>query len=135
MGLYEHVVKVIQPALAAKKIVICDRFSDSTLAYQIGGQGLPEDFVRYLNMVAAQGLIPDSTFLLDLEPEIGLKRAGQKGQQDRFETENISFHQRVRAKFLELAENNCARIKVLDANQKGIEQIQKEIRAIVEQSL
>src|SRR3989338_10353650 len=78
----EHVSKIIMPALQEGKIVISDRFIDSTLAYQIGGRRLPEDLVRYLNMTSSKGLTPDLTFLLDVSPEIGLKRATQNSRSE-----------------------------------------------------
>ncbi len=127
----EHVSKIIKPALSAGKIVISDRFIDSTLAYQIGGRGLPEDLVRYINMVSSKGLIPDLTILLDVSPEIGIKRATQIGPLDRFEKERVEFHKRVRAKYLEIAKEDPKRIKVINTDKAGIEEIQNEIRRIV----
>lgn len=126
----EHVRKMILPALKEGKVVICDRYNDSTLAYQIGGQGLPEDFVRYVNMISSAGLIPQLTILLDVSPEVGLKRASSKGKEDRFESEKINFHQRVRARYLEIAQADPARVKLIDAEKNDLETVQKEIRKI-----
>lgn len=126
----EHVARVIQPALLAGKIVISDRFIDSTLAYQIGGGGLPEDLVRYLNMVSSKGLVPDLTFLLMVPLEAGLKRAREKGAADRFEREKLEFHKRVEAKYLEIAKENPQRVKVINTGGRGIEEVDEEIRKI-----
>ncbi|MFH1683332.1 MAG: dTMP kinase [Candidatus Margulisiibacteriota bacterium] len=131
----EHVSKIMLPALKEDKIVISDRFVDSTLAYQIGGRGLPEDLVRYINMVSSKGLIPGLTILLDVSPEIGIKRAMEVGKPDRFEKEKLQFHQKVRDKYLEIAKNNPERIKVVNTDNRGIDEIQDEIRKIVDEKL
>ncbi|MBU0672635.1 MAG: dTMP kinase [Candidatus Margulisbacteria bacterium] len=131
----EHVSKVVLPALKEGKVVISDRYVDSTLAYQIGGRGLPEDLVRYINMVSSKGLIPDLTLLLDVSPEVGIKRAAQVGAADRFEKEKIQFHQKVRAKYLELAQNDPERIKVIKTDSRDIDKVQEKIRGIVETKL
>jgi dTMP kinase len=131
----EHVSKIIKPALLAGKVVISDRYFDSTLAYQIGGRGLPEDLVRYLVMVSARGVIPDLTILLDVAPEIGLKRVTLRNKADRFEKEEMEFHCRVRAKYLEIAQHELNRIKMINTDNREIEDIQAEIREIVERKL
>jgi dTMP kinase len=131
----EHVSKVILPALKQGKIVISDRFIDSTLAYQIAGRGLPEDLVRYFNMVSSKGLIPDLTLLLDVSPEVGIKRATQLASADRFEKEKVAFHKKVRAKYLEIAKNDPRRVKVFNTDQKQIDEVQEEIRGAVEKLL
>lgn len=131
----EHVSKMIRPALDQGKIVLCDRYVDSTLAYQIGGRQLPEDLVRYLCMVSSKGLVPDLTILLDVPPQIGLKRAVKKGEADRFEKEKMLFHERVRAKYLQLANDDPERVKIIDSSQRTVDDIQEEIRKIVEGKL
>lgn len=131
----EHVSKIIKPALASGKIVISDRFVDSTLAYQIGGRNLPEDLVRYINMISSKGLIPDLTILLDVSSEVGLKRATQVGDLDRFEKEKLQFHKNVRDKYLEIAKNNPERIKVIKTDNASIEEIQEKIRGLVSSCL
>jgi len=131
----EHVSKIILPALSEEKIVISDRFIDSTIAYQIGGRKLPEDLVRYLNMISSKGLIPDLTVLLDVSPEIGLKRATENGTADRFEKEVVDFHKRVRAKYLEIAKENTERIRVINTDRKTIEEVQDQVRKIVDEKL
>jgi len=123
----EHVEKVIRPALSEGKVVISDRFLDSTLAYQLGGRGLPEDLVRYLNWISCRGLIPDLTFLLDVKVEEGLRRAKGRGEADRFEAEILAFHEGVREKYLEIARDNPERVKVIETF-KNVEEVQEEIR-------
>lgn len=131
----EHVSKIILPALNEGKIVVSDRFIDSTIAYQIGGRKLPEDLVRYLNMVSSKGLIPDLTILLDVSPEVGLKRATQNGAADRFEKEVIDFHRRVREKYLETAKEDPKRIRIINTDDKEIEEVQNLVREIVDEKL
>ena len=116
----QHVSQVISPALKAGKVVLCDRFYDSTTAYQGGGRGLDVDIVLRLNDFASQGVVPDLTILLDLTPERGFERTGRRaetqGEYDRFELEKLDFHRRVRSAFLELARREPRRIKVVDAD-------------------
>jgi dTMP kinase len=130
----EHVEKVIRPALNQGKIVLCDRFMDSTLAYQLGGRGLPEDLVRYLNWVSSRGLIPDMTIMLDVTVEEGLKRAKDRGPIDRFEKEIVAFHERVRDKYNEIAENEPQRIKKINSA-LPMEQVQEKILELVKEKI
>jgi dTMP kinase len=132
---FEHVSKIILPALGEGKIVICDRFIDSTVAYQIGGRRLPEDLVRYLNMVSSEGLFPDLTILLDVSSEIGLKRALRDRVADRFEKEKVDFHSRVREKYLEIARENPERIKIIDTDSTSIEEVQSRVRKLIDEKL
>ncbi|MBA3249451.1 MAG: dTMP kinase [Geodermatophilaceae bacterium] len=111
----EHVETVIVPALAAGEVVLSDRYVDSTLAYQGAGRALDSAQVRQLNDWATGGLCPDLTVLLDLDPTIGLARAGGRRRLDRIEQESLAFHHRVRAEFLRLAATQPARYLVLDA--------------------
>lgn len=126
----EHVEKIIRPALSNGKIVISDRFIDSTIAYQLGGRGLPEDLVRYINWISSKGIVPDITFLLDVQVEEGLKRTAIRGEMNRFEREIKAFHERVREKYLEIAVNNQARIKVIETF-KSVEEVQNGIRGYI----
>jgi dTMP kinase len=107
--------EVIQPALKSGKVVICDRFADSTTAYQSFGRGLDLKTVQSINNAATQGLKPDITILLDMPVEAGLARKKQK--QDRFEQENLAFHQKVREGYLKLATSEPKRWLVIDAAQ------------------
>lgn len=112
----EHIDDVIRPAMAAGKIVLCDRFSDSTIAYQGYGRQLPLNMVMQACQLA-QNIDVDRTYLLDLEPTIGLGRTKLRGQKaDRLECEQVEFHQRVRAGFLTLAAVAPERVLVIDAS-------------------
>jgi dTMP kinase len=105
---------VIQPNLIEGRMVICDRFTDSTLAYQSYGRGLDISTVKEINQIATGGLKPDLTFILDVPPEVGLSRK-RANANDRFEKEQIAFHQKVRAGFFQLATEEPQRWYVIDA--------------------
>ncbi len=111
-GRAQHVVDVIRPALAEGKVVLCDRYVDSSVAYQGSGRGLGEQDVLTLNAWATQGLFPDLTILLDLDPAAGLERAGGT---DRIEAEDPDFHRRVADAYLRIAEEHPDRVAVIDA--------------------
>ncbi|WP_225983814.1 dTMP kinase [Epidermidibacterium keratini] len=111
-----HVDTVIEPALAADKVVICDRYVDSTYAYQGAGRALALDDVRTVMQFAVAGRIPDLTVLLDIDPLEGLRRARGDGTGDRIEAEGLEFHQAVRRGFLALAAAEPERFVVLDAS-------------------
>jgi len=110
------VMEVIRPNLKGGKIVICDRYADSTTVYQGYGRGLDLEMVKAINDAATQGLKPDLTVLLDMPVVTGLARKSGK-RQDRFEQEAIAFHQRVREGFLKLAKAEPQRWLVIDATQ------------------
>lgn len=112
----QNVRTVIRPALDAGHVVLCDRFTDSTLAYQGYGRGLSPDAVRAVNTVATNGLHPLKTFLLDLPPTVGLARQSPDAQ-DRLDRETLDFHERVRAGFLAVAAAEPDRIVTLNAAQ------------------
>jgi len=116
--------EVVQPSLKEGKIVICDRYVDSTIAYQSYGRGLDLEVVRAINDAATGGLKPDLTVLLDISAEEGLTRITGRGK-DRFEQEDMAFHQRVRQGYLKLAASEPQRWLVIDASQSkaGIRQI------------
>lgn len=133
------VSEVIRPALARGRIVLCDRFTDSSMAYQGHGRGLDLDLITRLNGIAMEGLRPDLTFLLDLDPAIGLARAMQRMAQrnerhDRIEDETFGFHQRVRAGYHTIAAADGKRVIVLDAS-RGMGEIADGIRCRVEELL
>ena len=114
----QHLDEIVRPALAAGRVVLCDRFSDSTIAYQGYGRGLPLDTVRALDASARRGLEPTLTILLDCPAGAGLARARGRSRSaapDRFEAEANAFHERVRAGFLELAAASPTRFVVVDA--------------------
>jgi dTMP kinase len=113
----QHVADVIRPALKEGKVVICDRFADSSIVYQGAARGLPASLVSQLNKIATGGLEPRLTFLLDLDPRIGLARVGARGILDRMEKEALGFHKKVRAGYLKLAKANPRRFRVINSSQ------------------
>jgi len=136
----QHLQEVILPALQAGRIVLCDRFSDATLAYQGYGRGLNREVILVLDRIVTLELRPHLTLLLDIEPAAGLKRArgrnnslGLEGEA-RFENEALAFHDRVRQGYLALAEQEPGRFRVIDAS-GNVDRIQAEIRRIVDDFL
>jgi dTMP kinase len=115
----QHLVEKVWPSLKEGKIVLCDRFIDSSLAYQGGGRGLGVGAVLNINLFATEGVFPDLTLLFDIEPEVGLKRinASRKREVNRLDLEKLSFHQQVRSTFLSLAKNEPKRFVIIDASQ------------------
>jgi dTMP kinase len=112
----QHVAELIQPALSKKQVVLCERFSDSTLAYQVGGRKLSASLVQAADRLATGGLKPDLTLLFDVRPEVGLKRAfAAKSGHDRMEKEALPFQRRVRRAYLQLAKKEPGRIRVFDS--------------------
>lgn len=113
----QHVREVILPALEKGQIVLCDRYNDSTLAYQGGARGEDKAFVEGLCRYATRDLIPTRTFYLDIDPKLGLERVQRAGgSKDRIESEKLSFHQSIRSAFHEIAEREPERFCVLDAS-------------------
>lgn len=113
-----HILQTIQPALDAGHWVLCDRFNDSTLAYQGNGHGLERSFLDFLSVASVGTTRPVMTFLLDIDPHLGLQRAGSRGDfENRFEAMDLLFHTRIRDGFLSLAANDPARFNVIDASQ------------------
>lgn len=117
----QHVAEVIAPALAAGEVVLCDRFTDATLAYQGFGRELDHRLIRDLNTLATGQVRPDMTILLDCPVEVGLGRAvspvnSHQVKEERFELESLAFHQRVRDGYLELARQEPDRFRVIPAN-------------------
>jgi dTMP kinase len=115
---HNHVERVIRPALSEGKVVICDRFSDSTVAYQGAAGGVAAEAVQQIDHTVLGGFGPDLTLLLDLPVENGTQRVVSRGEEtDRFEQASVSFHQRLRDAFLEIAQREPERVKVIDALQ------------------
>ena len=111
--------QVIGPALARGAAVLCDRYYDSTYAYQAGGRALGDNLVRRANLLGSCGIVPDRTLVLDLEPTLAYARATSGGA-DRMEAEGLAFQERVRAAYLRLAEQEPGRVRVVDAlGEKG----------------
>jgi dTMP kinase len=123
-GRAQHLEELIKPALRAGKIILCDRFNDSTIAYQGIARGLGMEFVQDLCEKVCNGTQPNLTFFLDVDPKIGLKRTlkahkenANIGQFDRIEAEKLEFHQKVRDGLQKLAFQHPERVRILDANQ------------------
>ena len=114
----DHLVKTVWPALQRGAWVVCDRFADSTLAYQGYGHGLSKDFITGLTRLVLGDFTPDLTLILDLPVEEGLKRAGGRGgAEDRYERMGTAFHERLRQGFLDIARRDPDRCAVIDATQ------------------
>ncbi len=113
----QHLAECIVPALDSGKWVLCDRFTDASYAYQGYGRGIPVERIGQLEAWVQGTLRPDLTLLLDLPVELGLQRAGQRSEPDRFEREKLEFFQRVRAGYLERAAQEPLRFRVIDAGQ------------------
>jgi dTMP kinase len=131
----QHIAEVVRPALAAGRIVLCDRFTDSTIAYQGYGRGLDLGALRALDAHARDGVWPDLTLLLDCPVAEGLARArGRAYTLDRFEAETTAFHERVREGFQTLAAAEHGRFCVIDARHP-IAQVERQVVAAVERRL
>lgn len=135
----QHVQQVILPAITEGKIVICDRFTDSSYAYQGGGRGISIEKIHQLEIWLFSGSLsgfkPDLTLLLDLSVETGLSRARARGEADRFEIETVNFFQNARDTFLNIAQDEPDRVKVINAEQP-LESVQSSIlEVLVEQGL
>ena len=125
-----HIRDVIEPSLRAGKIILCDRFTDATFAYQGGGRGVDDKLIVLLQDMAQGTLRPDLTLLLDAPIEVGLARISERGRPDRLEAETTGFFQRVRRKYLDLSKQNPERIHVIDAAREAGE-VATEIRTIL----
>lgn len=115
----EHIANMIKPAMDEGKVVVCDRFADSTLAYQGYGRGIPMEHLTYLHKLVTKGLAPDLTILVDVDVELGLSRVQTRGEVkggDRIERQEIEFHQRLRKGYLELSSSYPDRYVVLDGS-------------------
>ena len=134
----QHHQEIVKPALSQGRWVVCDRYHDSTLAYQGAARGLAREELNRIFQLATGGLKPDLTFLLDLDPKVGLERAWQRNKtqqlehtEGRFEAEHLHFHQEVRRCFLEMVEQEPERFVVIDANRTPdlvADEIRMEIR-------
>lgn len=127
----QHVEQVIRPALARGEWVLCDRFTDASIAYQGFGRGLGGERVQQLGALLLPGFGPDLTLLLDLPVELGMRRVENRGARDRFEEERTAFFERVRAGYLALAAAEPQRFRVIDAS-RGLEQVRADVLAAVD---
>jgi dTMP kinase len=130
----QHIFEVINPALSAGKIVLCDRFNDSSLAYQGGARGLGMQKVQQFCSFISEGLSPDLTFYLDLDPAIGLQRVAKIKKQDRIESEALHFHTKIREAFLKIAALEPDRFITIDAAlspEEVFEEVKKRMQSHV----
>ena len=132
----QHLIEKIWPALERGEIVLCDRYLDSSLAYQGGARGLGVDEVLSINMFATEGEYPDLTLLFDLEPEEGLKRIEKnKGREvNRLDLEKLEFHKKVRDNFHALAKKYSTRYVVIDAS-KSLNEVEDEVYKIIKETI
>jgi dTMP kinase len=126
----EHLARVIRPALAQGKWVLCDRFTDATYAYQGGGRGIDTGIIASLETLVQGGFRPDLTLLLDVPVAVGLSRAGKRGTLDRFEQEQVEFFERVRLCYLEMAREHATRYRVIDAA-RSLDVVQRELQTVL----
>lgn len=124
----QHIDVVVKPAVEKGIIVLCDRYTDSTVAYQGYGRGLDLDRIKLLNDIATGGMKPNLTIVFDIDVETSMKRVGK--EKDRMESAGVEFHNRVRKGYLALAKQEPHRIKVIDAS-KSIEDIHKDVVRLI----
>jgi dTMP kinase len=130
---HQHVVEKVRPWLTSGRIVVCDRYTDATLAYQGHGRGLDTDVIREMNLRATGGTLPALTLLFDLRPEVGLERIGAR-RLDHFEKEALAFHRRVRRGYLEIQRAEPKRVRIIDAA-RDPDHVEHQVRTIVAEFL
>jgi len=130
----QHIEQVIKPALLQGSWVLCDRFTDSTFAYQGGGRGMNTRIIEWLEENVQAGIKPELTLLLDAPIAVGMDRANKRGELDRFELEKKEFFEKVRATFLLRAANNPQVIKTINADQ-SLDKVQQEIASVIKAAL
>ena len=128
----QHIDMIVNPAVETGKIVLCDRHTDSSVAYQGYGRGLPVERIKMLNELAVNGRHPDLTIVFDIDVETSMSRVGD--EKDRLESAGMEFFNRVRNGYLEIAKQEPQRVKVLNAA-KSIDEIQKDVKKLVENLL
>lgn len=128
----QHVAEVIEPALESGRIVICDRYVDSSYAYQGGGRGMDLKVIADVNRIAVNGTVPDITFFLDIDPEISVRRRINSTGADRIELEKLDFHRRVYDGYKKLSILYPDRIKTIDAA-KSIEEISSQVNDFIDE--
>jgi dTMP kinase len=133
----QHIQEVIEPALKAGKVVLCDRYNDSSIAYQGSARGLGLEKVREICHFFCHGVEPNLTLYLDIDPKIGLARAKKARAQDRIEAEDIAFHERIRRAYHQIQKMEPKRLYVIDADlapERVLEAAMKKVRACLEVS-
>ncbi len=127
----QHIAQIIKPALARGAWVLSDRFTDATFAYQGGGRGLDKNIIQQLEVMVQGDLRPDLTLILDIDVKLGLSRASQRGELDRFESETLDFFERVRTAYRERAMASPVHYAIVDAGQ-SLEKVQKDIDQVLQ---
>ena len=127
----QNIGTIVNPALLAGKIVLCDRHTDSSVAYQGYARGLDIERINYLNAIATEGRKPDLTLLFDVDTDVAMTRVGNRAEKDRLEVEGAAFHRKVRAGYLEIAKKEPDRIKIIDAN-LSVEEVWAQVLRILE---
>jgi dTMP kinase len=130
----QHLQQVVRPALTRGAVVLCDRFTDATYAYQGGGRGVPAERIALLEDFVQGALRPDLTLVFDLPVEVGLARAAARGRLDRFEQERLEFFEAVRSTYLQRAAQSPERYRVLDAAQP-LDAVQQRVAGLLPQLL
>jgi dTMP kinase len=130
---HQHVVERLRPWLRAGRIVLCDRYTDASVAYQGYGRGIDPELIRELNVQATGGVLPDLTLLFDLDPAVGVRRIADR-RLDRFERERLAFHRRVRRGYLEIMRAEPKRVRRLDAGAAPAD-VERRVRASVQEYL
>ena len=126
---HQHVIERIRPWLRAGRVVLCDRYTDATVAYQGYGRGVDPQLIREMNVQATGGVLPDLTLLFDLDPALGFRRIGSR-RLDHFEREKLAFHRRVRRGYLDLMRADPKRVRHVDAATAAAA-VERQVRAIV----
>jgi len=127
----QHIARVIKPALARGAWVLSDRFTDATFAYQGGGRGLNQAVIAQLEQLVQGELRPDLTLILDIDVQLGLERARQRGELDRFESETVGFFERVRAVYQRRASEASGRYALIDASQALLD-VQSDLEKVLQ---
>ncbi|TDG14031.1 dTMP kinase [Seongchinamella unica] len=128
----QHLAEVVEPALGSGRWVLCDRFTDATYAYQGGGRQLPMAAIRELEQLVQGDLRPDYTLLLDAPVDVGLSRARERAELDRFEQEQVEFFERVRATYLQLAGEGSGRYRVIDAA-RPLTEVEQQLQEVCDE--
>jgi dTMP kinase len=129
----QHVAERVAPWLKRGRVVLSDRYTDATVAYQGYGRGLDPEMIRELNLRATGGVLPDLTLLFDLDPAIGFRRIGRR-RRDHFERQALAFHRRVRRGYLEIQRAEPKRVRIIDAA-RSLDVVAAEVQAVVEELL
>jgi dTMP kinase len=128
---HQHVTDRLRPWLRAGRVVLCDRYTDATVAYQGYGRGLDPALIREMNLHATGGVLPDLTLLFDVDPAVGFRRIGRR-RLDAFEREALAFHRRVRRGYLDILRSEPKRVRRVDAGRTSAD-VAAQVRAIVEE--